>query len=662
MEADNPYIILVDTDRNSFEPLQLLIPERVSLLQVSDREGFQDLIKNQGNSPSTLIISRSADDPIQIAQQAHLLDTGIPVLILTFPSQHQKLKQALHFSPFLGSDITLWSGDYDAELGAIFQEMVKRAQQRKIFRGRMAAVQADIPNLHEGQARVTHYLDRLLDRAPVGVVTLNVDRRIVAVNRQAKNLLESTEQELLGQKLLDFFPDDEQKRLQSLFIQSDQNPPVSGPGPEQVYKLITPQNDPLFLEITVAPLSDTPSPQGAIVIFQDVTPRIQAERERIDAELALRNSEKQLRLITDTVPALIGYIDADERYRFNNRAYEDWFGWKREQFYGQHIKDMLGENVYEEIRPHVQSALAGEWVEYESELPIPGGETRFVRGTYVPDRSEDGTTIGFYTLLSDITEQKKNQDQERQRMLEFCHASRLTTIGEMSSQLIHELAQPLGAIAYYGSSCLRLMDNEGLESKELRRMTESIQEQADRAVQIMNRLRRFARKEVTPTTFSLNEFVHGVVHFANIEARETGITILEDLGEGAGSLIADRVLIEQALLNLIRNSIQAMIEYENAGQTITVQTWEDSEGTLHVSVTDSGPGLPDSLLEKLFEPFFTTKKSGTGMGLAITKSIIDSHGGSLTAYNNINKGATFALTLEKEFPPLEGYTQALSGS
>lgn len=371
------------------------------------------------------------------------------------------------------------------------------------------------------------------------------------------------------------------------------------------------------------------------------TAELEASNQRLAALVAeLGDSSARLRLVIDHMPAAISYVDAEQRYRLNNRVYEEWFGHTPEALAGRTLREVLGEAAYTELAPHIQAALAGREVEYEAVVPYQHGGARHVRATYVPHRGEDGGVQGFFVLVHDITEARAAEQAERRHLMELAHAGRLSALGEMAGQITHEMVQPLTAIAHYASSLTRFLEQGRTE--QARAVAEQLGAKARRALDLVAHLRRFSARheaeEMRPV--DLRELTAAALEVVDYEQGEGEVRV--EAAEGLPPVRGDAVLIEQVLVNLIRNALEASGGKGKARVRVRLQA---HEGLVEVAVRDNGPGLPEAVREKLFQPFFTTKADGVGLGLAICRRIVESHGGRLQAHNDAAGGAVFAFTL-----------------
>lgn len=254
-------------------------------------------------------------------------------------------------------------------------------------------------------------------------------------------------------------------------------------------------------------------------------------------------------------------------------------------------------------------------------------------------------------LVHEMAERRRAEESARERRKEMDHVARLSILGEMASNLAHELNQPLGAIANYARGCTRRLETGTAEPTQLAEVTRAIAEQADRAGQIIARIRNFVRKRASQLEpISVNEAVHAALALCEGQARSGGIVIARDLADGLPPVLADRVQIEQVVLNLVKNALDAMQDGpagtpDGSPRTVTVRTVRDEAGRVEVAVADQGQGISTEARERLFDPFFTTKPGGMGLGLSICRTIVEAHGGHLWATDNPGGGAVMRFVL-----------------
>jgi two-component system sensor kinase FixL len=251
----------------------------------------------------------------------------------------------------------------------------------------------------------------------------------------------------------------------------------------------------------------------------------------------------------------------------------------------------------------------------------------------------------FFTgFIRDLTERQQTEARLQELQAELVHISRLTAMGEMAQALAHELNQPLAAIANYMKGSRRLLDSHNDEpSGKVKLALDKAAEQAMRAGQIIRRLRDFvARGESERRVESLSKLVEEASALALVGAKEQGIHVRFQFDPSADLVLADKVQIQQVVLNLVRNAIEAMQDVDRRELTVTTARQEDMAV---ITVMDTGSGIADEVASRLFEPFVTSKAQGMGVGLSISRTIVEAHGGRISTEPNIGRGTTFRFTL-----------------
>lgn len=260
-------------------------------------------------------------------------------------------------------------------------------------------------------------------------------------------------------------------------------------------------------------------------------------------------------------------------------------------------------------------------------------------------KDADDRPVRLIGTLRDIHEHRLQEARERQQQSELAHAGRLMMLGEMASVLAHEINQPLTAMSNFSTLCLMRLDGVGSQGEPLRRPLEMIRAQALRAGEIVERVRGFVRKgsqKIMPV--DLNELVGSILEMSLFEARTHGVIINRELHPGLPPVLADRLQIEQVILNLVKNAIDALRTTGPAG-IVTVSTRLTPAGRAEVRVHDNGPGFPEASRQELFVPFHTTKTEGVGLGLSISRSIVEAHGGELRLDGDGEGGSTLCFDL-----------------
>jgi two-component system sensor kinase FixL len=348
-------------------------------------------------------------------------------------------------------------------------------------------------------------------------------------------------------------------------------------------------------------------------------------------------------------------IDAGGRITRFNAAAEHMFGYAEDEVTGRNVSMLMPE-------PY-RSQHDGYIHRYAST-----GERRIIGiGREVQARRKDGSTFpidlsvgefmstgelmpggkhGFVGIIRDLTERKAQTREAEDLRARLTHVGRIGTLGEMVSGIAHEVNQPLTAISNYASACRRLVQSGTIDGEELAATLEKISAQAERAGQVIRGLRALVRRrDEQREPLDLNRLIRDVIKLVEFEVRQAGYAIDLELAESLPPTLGDAVQIQQVVLNLIRNGLDAMLE-QARGDRIRIETGL-RDGRVEIRVTDSGPGLPPQTQERLFEPFFTTKRQGIGLGLSICKSIITAHRGELIGENDPAGGARFRVRLPK---------------
>lgn len=371
-------------------------------------------------------------------------------------------------------------------------------------------------------------------------------------------------------------------------------------------------------------------------------------RRRLAAEQALRAEHAYRKAMEDSLTVGMRARDREGRITYVNPAFCEMTGFDASELIGAlppypyWNPDELDRT--RELHDKVLDGLA----------PPQGFELRFrhKNGSYfealvyeAPLIDTDGQHTGWMGSVLDITERKQAMELARQQEEKLQATSRLVTMGEMASTLAHELNQPLAAISSYNTGCMNKLTSGHYTPDELLGAMEKLGVQAQRAGKIIRRVHDFVRKsEPKLADCDLAEVVDDSIGFIEPLAHKRNVRIIREIPGWRHPLQADQVMIEQVLLNLMRNAIEAMAETPPERRQLTVQV-SQHEGVVEVRVIDNGSGIADAVMERLFTPFFSTKPSGMGMGLNICRSIIEFHKGRLWVENNPQGGTIFVFTL-----------------
>jgi PAS domain S-box-containing protein len=290
--------------------------------------------------------------------------------------------------------------------------------------------------------------------------------------------------------------------------------------------------------------------------------------------------------------------------------------------------------------------------DYELRLLMPDGQIKYLHVIAHRVKYETGKEeiIG---ALTDITETRKSQETLQAAQTALAHASRVATLGEISASIAHEVNQPLAAIVANGQACLRFLSREKPNLEDVRGAVEWIVKDGNRAGEVIRRVRGLLKKADTEKTpLDVNDLVNEVAVLLRRELAAQEVTPQLDLAPAVPPIIADRVQLQQVIINLVMNGAEAMQAITDRPHRLAIRTYQDETHRVVVAVEDSGPGIASEHADRLFDPFFSTKPGGLGMGLSICRSIVEAHGGRLWSSANAGMGATFQFAL----PPRQGST------
>lgn len=376
---------------------------------------------------------------------------------------------------------------------------------------------------------------------------------------------------------------------------------------------------------------------GANVDFEDLQ----------RAEDALKASEQRLKLIIDTIPAMAWSATADGRVDFWNKNLLD--------FCGLRFEDVEEEGFYRIFHPDDIELMRLSWdrvrengrgEEIDGRIRRADGEYRWFNLRQCPLLDERGEVMKWYGALIDIEDRKRAEEELRQSQSELARVARTTTLGELAVSIAHEVNQPLMAIVTDAGTCLRWLDPSRFDVGRARQAAERVVREGHRAGEIVAGIRALARKApARMEPMDVQDAIRDVLMVLNGEFRRRGLDVAFDPRQGPLVVLGDRTQLQQVLLNLVMNSIEAMADCKGRRGRVTIRSAVEGDGFAQVSVLDTGPGINGTDMDRIFEPFFSTKAGGIGMGLSICHSIIEAHRGSITVSTNAPRGSVFRFTV-----------------
>jgi PAS domain S-box-containing protein len=406
----------------------------------------------------------------------------------------------------------------------------------------------------------------------------------------------------------------------------------------------------------------------------DISDWKRAEQELKERELELRQARDLLEIkVMERTKALRqteAYLEEAQRLTRTgswawNVASRENVHWSQEQYrlfgFDPRSDSLSFETAFQRIHPEDQATFndvverairEGSDFEVDFRIVLPDGSTKYSRSVGHPVFSASGELVEFVGTGIDMTERRqaeKERERLRQAQADLAHINRATTMGELTASLAHEINQPITAAATDARTCLRWLAREQPDIGEARESAARVVNAVTRAADIISRLRQLFKKGAPQTNLvDVNEVIQEMVVLLRSEASRHSVSILTELSENLPRVVADRVQLQQVLMNLMLNGIEAM--QDTSGGQLTIGSMKGEGGQLLISVSDTGTGLPPDRADQIFNAFFSTKTQGTGMGLSISRSIIESHGGRLWATSNSDRGATFSFTLPSAAP------------
>jgi two-component system sensor kinase FixL len=485
-----------------------------------------------------------------------------------------------------------------------------------------------------GGARPTNGLCELIDALPDGMLITDQSGLVEACNVAAEKLFGLPAKDIQGRNLVDLF------RTAGAQVQSRVSDMLASDCTGHPLEILAPSTSGTATQIL---LSMSPAPGTAnkfLMIARDVTLRHRTAEQ-------LTQAQQELQLTFHHAPVGMATIDLSGRILSINQALCSMLGYEEADL----IDTELGSHT------HPDDAITSERLKHR----LLDGQSAFIREDkrylqkngsvvfgvvrYSLVRSPTGEPLLIVAQSVDRTDQMRAEREIRQHRERLVEVSRLGTMGEMAAGIAHELNQPLTAIGNYAQACQRLMRDEAISAHELDEIMGKIKVQASRASQVISGLRSFVKKRsVTRRPTDVHRLLSEVAMLAELDTNANGITMTMDVADKLPQLQADPVQLQQVLLNLIRNAIDAMSDAPNRNDGIHI-TARATEEDLLITVEDHGTGISDDVAAKLFDPFFTTKEKGLGIGLSFSKSIVEDHGGNLTFKPAPSGGSIFLLQL-----------------
>jgi PAS domain S-box-containing protein len=372
------------------------------------------------------------------------------------------------------------------------------------------------------------------------------------------------------------------------------------------------------------------------------------ELEKVVDEL--KKSEDRLRVLIETIPALAWTSLPDGSPDFVNRRWLEYTGISLERMQrGGMTTPFHTDDIDEHLNKWRLTLATGEVFENEARVRrATDGEYRWFLIRGLPLRDEKGNIVKWYGTMTDIEDRKRVEEALRKANADLAHITRVTTMGEFVASIAHEVSQPLSAVVTNGEACLRWLAGSAPNIEKACEAAERIVRDGKRTGEVIAQIRALCRKSgIKRERLDINEAIEEVLALMHGELRTKGVALHTDFATRLPPVLGDRVQLQQVVLNLIMNGIEAMSSVQGRARQLMIRTQEAEDDQVVVAVQDSGTGLDPKIAEQIFDAFYTTKNEGMGMGLSISRSIVQDHGGRLWATTNEGAGATFQFTLSR---------------
>ena len=485
---------------------------------------------------------------------------------------------------------------------------------------------------------------KLFETSAAGMALTRLDGVFTAANPALRRMLGRTEEEIVGHSVLDLNHEDERAATAQAFAKYR-----SGLLTERHVekKYLKKDGTPVWVNITttLVPATETAAPLLQSV-YMDIT-------DRVRFEAALRASEARWRTMFETTAVGIVTVDFEHGYGIANKSFQRMTGYTEDELRNLKLIDISHEDDRAATRKRIDEIVVGPRRSYriEKRYRRKDGEVVWadVNNFFVP--ATDSTAAFLGTMAVDITERKRAEEALQQAQADLERLNRVMLLGEMTASIAHEVNQPIAAVITNANAGLRWFGAQQPNLDEVREALGRIVRDGTRAGEVIGGIRALVKK-VPPRRepLDINRAIREVIALTQTETQRNAVRLQSRLADDLPFVSADRVQLQQVIINLIVNAIEAMAGAGEGPRELTIVSGVGDANDASVEVQDTGPGVDPEQLDRLFQSFYTTKPDGIGMGLAISRSIAEAHGGRLSAAPNYPRGTVFRLTLPVEEP------------
>src|SRR5882724_7739215 len=499
-------------------------------------------------------------------------------------------------------------------------------------------------------------LAALVSSSDDAIISKTLDGTITSWNAGATNILGYEADEMIGQPITRIIPPELHQEEKQILVRLQRGERI------QHYETIRLAKDgrPVDISLTVSPLfNQSGKVAGASKVARDIT-------ERKLAQQALRETTARLRTVTETAVDGVILIDARGVVLMFNPACEKLFGYSADAVIGENVKMLMPQPYRHEHDRYIANyrdtrdpKIIGIGREV---IGLRKNGSTFPMDLSVGEARQDGESI-FVGIIRDLTSRKRTEAELEQARAELVRVARVTTLGELTAAIAHEVNQPLTGLVSSGNACLRWLAGDVPNLKAARESVERMISAGSRAGEVITRIRALVGKAPPlRDRLNINDAITEVIALIRGEVQRNRISLRTKLSTDVPLVLGDRIQLQQVILNLILNAMEAMSDVSPQLGELSVSSTKDGPNGALVSVRDSGTGLDGTVLDRLFEAFYTTKAHGMGIGLAVSRTIIQAHGGRLWAAPNVPQGAIFQFTLPADGEELSSLERMQSAS
>jgi PAS domain S-box-containing protein len=528
-----------------------------------------------------------------------------------------------------------------AELAAANEELRKQIVERELAEKRLRQEEKELQRSEVHKAAI-------LDSSPDCVVAIDHEGRITEFNPAAENTFGYRRSDVLGRLLADvIIPPSLREKHRTGFARylATGDSRVLGRRLEMTALCADQREIPVELTITRIPQE---GPSAFTGHLRDVTERKRSEEALRVAHAQVLRSEERWRSVFESSAVGVALTDLNGRFIATNPVYQKMLGYSEQELQSLTFLDITHPQHLDPNAMLITELLTGERQEFQIEKQYrrKDGTSVWVRNNVSIVPGTERVPRFLMTLSEDITQRKLSEAALAKARSELANVARITSLGVLTAAIAHEVNQPLSGIITNASTCLRMLSADPPNVDGALETVRRTLRDGNRASDVITRLRTlYSKKELSPEWMDLNEAAREVTALSLSELQRGGVLLRYQLAEDLPPLVADRIQLQQVILNLLRNAVDAMSTIDGRPRELLIRTDRNGGDQVQLSVKDTGVGLTPHAVEKIFEAFYTTKNDGMGIGLSISRSIIEAHQGRLWATRNDGPGSTFSFAI-----------------